>query len=119
MSTELQYSYPQISQEATLRLHSQIKDSILQNGPMSFTTYMDLALYHPELGYYTRGAQNVGKAGDFFTSVSVGSCFGIILSQRIAKEWAQQNKPSSFHIIEQGANNAQLAKDILDDSFNQ
>jgi len=75
---------------------------------------MHHALYHPELGYYTRGLENVGKSGDFFTSVSVGSCFGTILAHRIEKEWSQQGKPQTFHLVEQGANTGQLAKDILD-----
>ncbi len=114
MPTELPHIYPQKAQEATLRLRSAIKESIQENGPMSFNTYMQLSLYHPEHGYYTRGLDNVGKSGDFFTSVSVGSCFGIILAHRIHKEWLEQAQPKLFHIVEQGANTGQLANDILD-----
>ena len=113
MPTKFPQSYPQIAQEATLRLHSEVKDYIHQNGSMSFHTYMELVLYHPEYGYYTRGHENVGKKGDFFTSVSIGACFGIIIAQRITKEWINQGKPMLFHIIELGANTGQLANDIL------
>ena len=46
---------------------------------------MDLALYHPEFGYYARAAQRSGRAGDFFTSVDVGPLFGELLAVQIAE----------------------------------
>ncbi len=117
MPTELTNLYSEIAQDATLRLQSHVKHCIAEHGDISFAQYMQLALYHPELGYYTRGQQNVGKSGDFFTSVSVGSCFGIILAHRIHSLWENQpnfNQAAPFHLIEIGANSGQLAKDILD-----
>lgn len=113
MPTEQNKPYPQISQDATLRLESFLTQSIKENGNMSFAEYMQHALYHPDLGYYTNGHHNVGKSGDFFTSVSVGQCFGIILAHRIHQIWLNSNTPAPFHIIEIGANNGQLALDIL------
>lgn len=114
MATEDTYTYSENSHEAMLRLTSFLKDLLQQKKSIPFTTFMESALYHPHLGYYTRGHENVGKTGDFFTSVSVGSCFGIILAHRIHREWQRLNMPKSFHLIELGANNGQLAKDILD-----
>ncbi len=46
---------------------------------------MDLALYHPETGYYARAAQRSGRAGDFFTSVDVGPVFGELLEVQFAQ----------------------------------
>ena len=46
---------------------------------------MDLALYHPETGYYARAAQRSGRAGDFFTSVDVGPVFGELLEVQFAE----------------------------------
>ncbi len=106
-------TYPVPSHEATLRLETFLTRQISENGPISFHTYMQHALYHPEWGYYTRGFENIGKSGDFFTSVSVGACFGTILAHRIHKLWIENESPSSYHIIEIAANNGQLAKDIL------
>ncbi|MGJ8657439.1 MAG: class I SAM-dependent methyltransferase [Akkermansiaceae bacterium] len=113
MSTDQNHTYPQIAQDATLRLESFLSQRIRDNGDISFFEYMHHALYHPQWGYYTRGAQNVGKAGDFFTSVSVGSCFGTILAHRIHQLWQENNSPQTYHLIEMGANNGQLALDIL------
>jgi len=75
---------------------------------------MEATLYHPELGYYTNGKQRVGRKGDFFTSVSTGKFFGMTIAHRIKSYWKEINSPSSFHIIEMGANSAQLALDILE-----
>lgn len=79
-----------------------------------FSVYVELLLYHPEFGYYARPAdRKVGRRGDFFTSVSVGETFGMLLARRI--EAAMENFPpeeQGFHIVEQGAHDGRLARDI-------
>jgi SAM-dependent MidA family methyltransferase len=83
---------------------------------------MDIALYHPDIGYYARAAQRSGRAGDFFTSVDVGPIFGELLEVQIA-EMADLLDPSvghpqsatrtAFDLVEAGAGNGRLAADIL------
>jgi len=74
-----------------------------------FSDYMRLALYHPQHGYYAAGStQRVGRKGDFYTSVSVGECFGKLLAAHFFKQ-----QPELAQIVEQGANDGQLAADIL------
>ncbi|MFC5050052.1 class I SAM-dependent methyltransferase [Rubritalea spongiae] len=110
-SADVKHSYPLSSNPATLSLNSLLVEEISALGPLSFDRWMQHCLYHPEFGYYTKGAQNVGKYGDFFTSVSVGSCFGSILAERIAK---YNQHTGANEILEIGANTGQLACDILD-----
>ena len=74
---------------------------------------MAAALYHPELGYYAREPRQVGRGGDFFTSVSVGPLFGELLARRFLKEWEHLGSPGSWRIIECGAHDGTLAVDIL------
>ena len=92
---------------------------------------MDLALYHSELGYYARAAQRSGRAGDFFTSVDVGSLFGELLEvqlEEMARFTAEAAKHAeealgsaasarsavpSFDLVEAGAGNGRLSADIL------
>ena len=74
---------------------------------------MDAALYHPDWGYYAGGAARVGRAGDFFTSVSVGECFGLLLARRLDAWWRENNRPSRWTLAEQGANDGRLLADIL------
>lgn len=73
---------------------------------------MELALYHPEHGYYERRADRIGRAGDFYTSVSVGRLFGELLAFQFA-EWASESGGGRFQIVEAGAHDARLAADIL------
>lgn len=87
-----------------------IREEIARRGPISFARFMQIALYHPEHGYYARN--NIGKAGDFFTSVSVGPLFGQLLAFYLAGRL--EKIPGQLKIVEAGANNGQMARDILD-----
>lgn len=80
---------------------------------MSFRRFMELALYHEELGYYASGRARIGRAGDFFTNVSVGPLFGRLLARQFAEMWGILGEPGNFTIIEQGAHRGDLAADVL------
>ena len=45
---------------------------------LTFAAFMDLALFHPELGYYRRDHARVGRSAetDFYTATSSGALFG-------------------------------------------
>ncbi len=51
------------------------------DGVLPFAGFMELALYHPTVGYYTRHHHRIGReAGtDFFTATSLGPLFGELL----------------------------------------
>lgn len=74
---------------------------------------MTSALYEPRLGYYARETRQVGRGGDFFTSVSVGPLFGELLARRFLQEWRESGSPARWRIIECGAHDGTLAADIL------
>ena len=93
--------------------HRKIASEIEANGPLTFARFMELALYHPEVGYYASGRAQIGKHGDFFTNVSVGPVFGEILASQFREMWSWIGKPARFALVEQGANDGQLASDIL------
>jgi SAM-dependent MidA family methyltransferase len=94
-------------------LRELIADRIGTSGPISFAEFMEISLYHPELGYYARAAQKTGRAGDFFTSVDVGPIFGELLAKQFAEMW-RVLKTGIFDLVEAGAGNGRLARDILD-----
>jgi len=87
-----------------------IREEILKSGAIPFARFMELALYCPETGYYEKNQDNVGRAGDFITSVSTGSLFGELLAFQFA-EWLQESQISNFksQIIEAGAHDGRLA----------
>lgn len=97
------------------RLENLIHSEIEKVGPMTFARFLEMALYHPEWGYYAReeASKNIGRRGDFFTSVSVGSLFGRLLARQFADWWQSSGRPSPFHLMECGGLDGRLAGDIL------
>lgn len=95
-------------------LTSTIRDEIAARGPMTFARFMELALYHPQWGYYTapEAAQRIGRGGDFYTSVSVGKLFGELLARQFAEMWEAMGNPAQFTVLELGAHRGQLASDV-------
>ena len=89
-----------------------IKTEIRKKGRLTFAEFMDLALYHPGLGYYTSGKTRIGKHGDYYTSPSVDPAFGEILAGFIS-ESARLIGKDRFRIIESGGGEGALASDIL------
>ncbi len=90
-----------------------IRGEIVAAGSIPFERFMELALYHPELGYYRRPGVRTGRAGDFFTSVSVGPLFGRLLARQFLEMWEVTDRPAPFWIVEQGAGDGRLAGDVL------
>jgi SAM-dependent MidA family methyltransferase len=101
-------------------LRQLISEKIRNTGPISFAEFMDLSLYHPEFGYYAAAAQRSGRSGDFFTSVDVGSVFGELLAKQFSEMWRVltatpgQPSPTAFDLVETGAGNGRLSRDVLD-----
>ena len=83
------------------------------NQRMTFADYMDLALYHPEQGYYATGAVNIGSEGDFFTSPHLSRDFGELLAEQFAQMWDILGHPMPFTLMEMGAGQGLLAADVL------
>jgi len=92
-----------------------IAQEIASCGVISFARFMELALYCPDCGYYEKDKDIVGRRGDFYTSASTGSLFGELLAFQFV-EWLEAEAKGdgvSISIVEAGAHDGQLAKDIL------
>jgi SAM-dependent MidA family methyltransferase len=99
-----------------------IRQEIERQGALSFARFMELALYHPQWGYYERQPHVIGRQGDYYTSVSVGSLFGELLARRFAC-WLDEGAlgerrgagsvACDFCCLEAGAHDGRLALDLL------
>jgi SAM-dependent MidA family methyltransferase len=80
-----------------------------QGGAIPFSRFMELALYAPDLGYYSGGSAKLGRDGDFTTAPEISPLFGATLARAAAAIMAQ----SGPNIIEFGAGTGKLARDVL------
>jgi SAM-dependent MidA family methyltransferase len=95
-------------------LRQVIEQEIRERGPIPFSRYMELCLYHPEFGYYSRNAEQFGKAGDFYTSSDVHAVFGRLLARQFEEMWRALDSPPAIEILELGPGRGLFAQDVLD-----
>lgn len=79
---------------------------------MGYAEVIDLALYHPEHGFYS-GVGHAGRRGDFITSPEVGPLFGHVVANAIDTEWDRLGQPDLFTVIDAGAGPGTLARSVL------
>lgn len=94
-------------------LEARLAAEIDASGPIPFERFMERALYDPVHGYYASGKAAIGRGGDFYTNVSVGPVYGEILAGQFVAMWEALGQPAGFALVEQGAADGQLARDIL------
>lgn len=85
----------------------------MAGGAIAFERFMELALYHPEHGYY-RTPGRIGKQGDFLTSPTIHPMFGWAIAGWCRDVWERLGQPHPFTIFEPAAGSGALASAILD-----
>ena len=80
---------------------------------ITFAEFMDMALYHPTLGYYTSATHVLGRDGDFTTAPELGDLFGKILALKVASIFGYGDIRA--RIFEFGAGTGKLAIQILNE----
>lgn len=90
-----------------------ITQKIQNSGPISFHDFMEMALYYPDLGYYTSEKKKIGREGDFYTSPVLSNLFGQMLGKQLTEMWTNMGK-GLFTIVEYGAGTGALCFDILE-----
>jgi len=59
------------------------------------------------------GRSPIGATGDYYTSPSVHPAFGALLAVQLLQMWHLLDRPNPFTVVEMGAGNGLLARDIL------
>ena len=86
---------------------------IRREGAITFDRFVEAALYEPEVGFFASG-HGAGRADrDFVTSPEVGSLFGACVARALDDGWHEMGDPDPFVVIEAGAGNGRLARDVL------
>jgi SAM-dependent MidA family methyltransferase len=89
-----------------------IQREIAERGPITFARFMELALYHPQHGYYMTSVR-AGRAGDFLTAPEAHPIFGWVIARQVAECWDLLDRPEPFHLVEYGPGSGTLALAIL------
>ncbi|HEY3057781.1 MAG TPA: SAM-dependent methyltransferase [Chloroflexota bacterium] len=87
-------------------------ERIAREGPLSFRDVMQLALYHPEHGYYSN-LRGFGADGDFITSPELDPVFGELIACAATQLWEHLGRPRPFRILEYGAGSGALASALM------
>ena len=97
-----------------MSLREQIEQEIRKQGAIPFSRYMEICLYDPVAGYYSRHTERFGKVGDFYTSSDVHAVFGRLLARQFDEMWRRLDRPSEIEILELGPGRGLFARDVLD-----
>ena len=93
-------------------LLEELKALIAKKGPISVERYMQLALAHPEFGYYMN-RDPFGATGDFTTAPEISQMFGELIGLWAAEVWSSMGSPGRVHLIELGPGRGTLMSDAL------
>ena len=92
-----------------MSLSERLRERILREGPISFSDFMEAALYDPQEGYYTRGPA-IGEGGDFLTSPHTSPAFAAALTRLFSIDAEHLQGPVDF--VEVGAGNGRFLEDF-------
>jgi len=110
-----------ISHSLTRIISQRIKE---KNNEISFSEFMQMALYEPQLGYYQNNLKKFGEQGDFVTAPEMGQFFATCLANSLSGNSVNGSTDSSEgsdrlldfemgSILEIGAGSGRLACHLL------
>jgi len=85
--------------------------NLLQYGDLSFRDFVEIALYHPEAGYYMRPLSPVGKEGDYVTSPSLSPVFAYAIG-RLIDEFVARSGGDVCSFVDIGCARGTLLKEV-------
>lgn len=96
-----------------MELEGLLRAQIAAGGPLTVAGFMELALYHPELGYYS-GPARTTRRGHFVTSPELDPAFGQLWARAVEQVYDACGRPAGFALIEVGPGEGGLAAALLD-----
>lgn len=90
---------------------SDVLRNVLQYGDLSFRDFVELALYHPEFGYYARAENPVGKGGDYVTAPTLSPAFSFAIAG-LVREFVRRSEGAVCSIVDIGCGDGSLIRDV-------
>jgi len=85
--------------------------NMLQHGDLPFRDFVEVALYHPEFGYYSRSESPVGREGDYVTSPILSPVFSFTLG-KLVREFMSRAGDDMATIVDIGCGDGRLIKEL-------
>jgi SAM-dependent MidA family methyltransferase len=85
-------------------------EKYLQSGDLRFQDFMELALYHPEFGYYARSWSPIGRDGDYVSSAAISPVFAYAIS-RLIGEFLETAAEGPAAVVDVGCGDGRLILD--------
>jgi len=82
-----------------------------RGGIVRFETYMEIALYHPEYGYYSGALPRYGRRGDYLTAPTASPWYARVFA-RILRRTALREGPLVF--VDLAAGNGSFLQQVLE-----
>jgi SAM-dependent MidA family methyltransferase len=89
-------------------LAARLRERIAESGPISFSSFMESALYDPSDGFYGRGAR-LGPRGAFTTAPIAAPFLARALGAELRAIWERLGRPQPFTLVEVGPGDGSLA----------
>jgi SAM-dependent MidA family methyltransferase len=96
-----------------MSLREIILEEIRRHRAIPFSRFMELALYHPELGYYSCEREKFGRSGDFYTASDIHAIYGRLIARQFAEMWRALGSPDEIEVVELGPGRGLFAQDLL------
>lgn len=85
--------------------------NLLQYGDLSFRDFVELALYHPQFGYYSRAANPVGKTADYVTGPSLSPAFPFAIAELFG-EFVRRCEGEAYSFVDIGCGDGGLVRGV-------
>ena len=89
-------------------LAARLRERIATSGPISFSSFMESALYDAQDGFYARGAR-LGARGAFTTAPIAAPFLARALGAELRAVWERLGRPRPFTVVEVGPGDGSLA----------
>jgi SAM-dependent MidA family methyltransferase len=93
------------------RSMSDVLRNLLHYGDLSFHDFVEIALYHPQFGYYATAAARVGKEGDYVTSSTLSPVFAYAIG-RLLEQFLTRAGVGSSSIVDIGSRDGTFIGDL-------
>lgn len=94
-----------------------LANEIREHGSVEFSRFMEVALYHPEHGYYVTARDPFGKEGDFYTASQLQPVFGRLIASALRQCRATLGEPLGFTVVEWGAGREEMAPSLSEFAY--